>query len=87
MQKISAKNRLKKELRSLFKSMEYISNNFLNKKDIKKKDLQIYFNIYQQLGLSWEYLGLQCIHWDGYRKVRGKEVCRICGKVKDVGEF
>ena len=43
--------------------------------------------VYQELGLVWEFLGLQCRHWDGWRKAsRGKRVCRICGLVKGIDE-
>lgn len=67
--------------------MDFVSENFLNKDDINKKDFKIYYNIYQQLGLAWEYLGLQCRHWDGYKKIKNKkEVCKICGKVKGVDD-
>lgn len=82
MQKGSIKSKLKKELRCLFKSMDFISKNFLYKKNIDRSALKIYFNIYQQLGMAWEFLGLQCRHWDGYKKVKGKEkACKICGQV------
>ena len=88
MQKDSAKSRVKKELKHLFKSMDFVSNNFLNKEDISKGDLRIYFNIYQQLGLAWEFLGLLCKHWDGYKKVKDrKRVCNVCGKVKGADNF
>ena len=43
--------------------------------------------IYQQLGLAWEFLGLQCLHWDGFAKAaNGTETCKICGKVKSQGD-
>ncbi len=88
MRKNLVKNKLKKELKSLFKSMDFLSNNFLNKGNVSKRDFRLYFNIYQQLGIAWEFLGLQCKHWDGYEKVKDeKEVCKICGKVKGVDEF
>jgi len=78
---------MKKEFKSLFRSMDFVSNNFLNGKSIKEKEFQIYFNIYQQLGLAWEFLGLHCRHHEGYKKTKDKkEVCKICGKVKDVEE-
>ncbi|MBI5474030.1 MAG: hypothetical protein HY961_16960 [Ignavibacteriae bacterium] len=78
---------LKKELRSLYKSLDFVSENFLSGRKANKKDGQIYFNIYQQLGLAWEFLGLQCKHGEGYRTTRDrKEVCKICGKVKGAGE-
>ena len=82
------KEQIKKELKTLFRSLDFVSNNFLNNKKLSKKELQIFFNIYQQLGLAWEFLGLQCKHWDGYKKTKdAKEVCKICGKVKGVDEF
>ena len=43
--------------------------------------------IYQQLGLAWEFLALQCRHWNGYRQIaEGKEACGICGKIKGADE-
>jgi len=82
------KEQLQLELKKLFKSLDFVSDNFLNeKKKSRKKDFDIYFNIYQQLGLLWEYLGLHCKHWDGYKKVRDeKEACKICGKIKSADE-
>ncbi|MBZ0154714.1 MAG: hypothetical protein K8I29_00695 [Alphaproteobacteria bacterium] len=77
------KTYLRKELRELLKSMDFVSNKLLVDEKAAGKDFQIYFKIYQQLGLAWEYLGQQCKYWDGYRKTREKhEVCKICGKVK-----
>ncbi len=77
------KEHIKKELRRLFKSMDFVSDNFLVNEKAAGKNFQVYFNIYQQLGLAWEYLGRQCKHWDGYKMTKEKhEVCKICGKVK-----
>ncbi len=88
MHKGQGKKELKKQLNDLFKSMDFVSNNFLDGEKIGKKEFQVFFNIYQQLGLVWEFLGLQCKHWDGYKKTRDKkETCRICGKVKGADEF
>jgi hypothetical protein len=81
------KKELKKQLKALFKSMDFVSNNFLDSEKVGKKEFQRFFNIYQQLGLTWEFLGLQCKHWDGYRKTRDmKQACKICGKVKGVDD-
>lgn len=80
------KQNLKKELRALFKSMDYIADKYLAKRKVTKKNLSVFWNIYQQLGLLWEFLGLQCKHWDGYRKKSDKFLCKICGKVKGVEE-
>jgi len=81
------KAHLRKELKKLFKSMDFVSKKFLADEKAAGKDFQIYFNIYQQLGLAWEFLGLQCGHWDGYKKIKaGKEACKTCGKIKGVAE-
>ncbi|MCF6151662.1 MAG: hypothetical protein E3K38_05085 [Candidatus Kuenenia stuttgartiensis] len=78
---------LNEDLKKLFKSMDFVSNKFLQDKTIGEKDLQIYSNIYQQLGLAWEFLGLQCKHHEGYKKTREKkEACMMCGKIKGVEE-
>jgi hypothetical protein len=76
---------IKKELKGLFRSVDFVSNNFLNKEEMNKKEFRIFLNIYQQLGLAWEFLGLQCKHWEGYKRTTDKkETCKICGKVKGV---
>ncbi|MBI4650366.1 hypothetical protein HY745_03590 [Candidatus Desantisbacteria bacterium] len=68
--------------------MNFINDKFLKNKTINKKEAQTFFNIYQQLGLAWEFLGLQCKHWDNYKKIKNKkETCKICGKVKGNENF
>lgn len=68
--------------------MDFISENFLNREGINKREFQTFFNIYQELGIAWEFLGLHCGHWEGYKKTRDqKETCKICGKVKGVDDF
>jgi hypothetical protein len=87
MHKGQGKKELKKQLNALFKSMDFVSNNFLDSGKIGEKEFQGFFRIYQQLGLAWEFLGLQCKHWDGYKKTRDKkEACKICGKIKGVDD-
>jgi hypothetical protein len=79
---------LKKQLNALFKSMDFVSKNFLNNEKISKRETQVFFNIYQQLGLAWEFLGLQCRHRDGYKRTRDKkEACKICGKIRGTDDF
>ncbi len=79
------KEYIKKEIRKIIRSMDFVSKKFLADEKAAGKDFQMYSNIYQQLGLAWEFLGRQCKHWDGYKKTREKyELCRICGKVKGV---
>lgn len=88
MHKGQGKKELKKQLNALFKSMDFVSNNFLGSEKIGEKEFQRFFRIYQQLGLAWELLGLQCKHWDGYKKTRDKkEACKICGKIKGADDF
>ena len=48
--------------------MDFVSKNFLEKEDNSEKDLRIFFDIYQQLGLAWEFLSLECKHREGYKK-------------------
>lgn len=87
MNKKLEKTQIKKELKRLFKSMDFVCNNYLNNEGVTDKELKAFANIYQQLGLAWEYIGLQCRHWDGYKKTRNKkEVCKICGKVRDIDD-
>ena len=39
--------------------------------------------LYQQLGMLWEFLALQCRHTEGRRKAReGKLACKRCGTIR-----
>jgi hypothetical protein len=81
------KGRLRKEFKGLFENMDFVCDNYLNKEGVAKKEQKRFADIYQQLGQVWEFLALQCKHWDGYKKTREKkEVCRICGTVKGAEE-
>ena len=73
MKKENEKNRLKKAFKRLFKSMDFVCDNYLNKEGVKEEEIEVFADIYQQLGLAWEHLGLQCKHWDGYRPRAGTE--------------
>ena len=78
---------LKKELKRLFKSMDFIYDNYLSNGGYDAREYGAFATIYQQLGIAWEYLELQCKHWDGYRLTKNRrEVCKICGKIKGVDE-
>lgn len=74
---------LKKELKRLFKSMDYIADEYLCRRKISQKDITMFYSIYQQLGCLWEFLSLQCKHADGYKKKDNKFLCKICGQAKD----
>lgn len=87
MENETPKTRLKREFRRLFRSMGFVADRYLRGKGIPEKTVERFAEIYQQLGMVWEFLGLQCKHWDGYRKAReGKLACRICGKIKGLDE-
>lgn len=76
----SPKLHLKREFKRLFRAMNFISDRLARKRSPASLTRSFY-EVYQQLGVAWEFLGLQCRHWDGYRKARnGKLACRICGK-------
>lgn len=83
---MNPKENLKKKLNKLFKSMDYVADTYLSKKNISPKKVEAFYAIYQQLGFLWELLGCQCKHWDGYKKKDGKLLCKICGKVKGTEE-
>jgi succinate dehydrogenase flavin-adding protein (antitoxin of CptAB toxin-antitoxin module) len=83
------KKQLKQDFKRLFKSMDFVVDNYLNKEDpsVTENELEVFSNIYQQLGLLWDFLGLKCKHWDGFRKTKDKhEVCKICGKNKSIDD-
>jgi len=83
MTKEMEKDRLKTEFRRLFESMDFVCDHYLKKEGVRGKEQERFADIYQQLGQVWEFLALQCKHWDGYKRTRKKkEVCRICGTVK-----
>jgi len=86
MRRESEKLRIRRQLRELFRSLDFALDRSGSGKG-PAKDQGRFAEIYQQLGLAWELLGLQCRHWDGYRRTReGRMVCRICGKVEGAGE-
>ena len=76
MKKRSERKRIKKDIKNIHKSMDFISKLLQSKKANKK-----YYGIYQQLGLAWEYIGLKCKHWDGYRRIKNnKRHVKYAGK-------
>ena len=87
MKNETPKSRLKRQFRSLFRSMDFVADHFRPGRRISRRTAARFMEIYQQLGAAWELLGLQCKHWDGYRKIReGKRACRLCGKIKGAEE-
>lgn len=76
---------LKREFGRLFRSMDFVSRHpALKRHTAEARRLA---EVYQQLGMAWEFLALQCNHHAGWRKTREKKrVCKICGTVKGVRE-
>ena len=67
------------------RSMDFVSRHPVMKQDTA--EARRLAEVYQQLGLAWEFLALQCPHRGGWRKVRdGKSACKICGLIRGVKE-
>ena len=95
MKTTTAKSRLQREplgpelvaegLRGLFRSMDFVSRHPALEKGGAEGER--FAEIYQQLGLAWEFLAGQCGHWDGFSKTRGgRRKCKICGSFEDAVE-
>ena len=78
-------SKLRSDLRRVLGSMDFVSRHPALKRDTA--EARRFAEIYQQLGLAWEFLALQCPHRGGWRKVRdGKSACKICGLIRGVKE-
>jgi hypothetical protein len=76
---------LRGELRRLFRSMDFVSRHPALKRG--GPEAERFAEIYQQLGLAWELLALQCRHRGGWRKIReGKSACKVCGLIRGARE-
>ncbi|MGH7794287.1 MAG: hypothetical protein ACREQ2_05235 [Candidatus Binatia bacterium] len=64
-----SKAQLKTELKQVFRAMNFVSKH-LNARHSPKATQHSYFDVYQSLGLAWDFLGLQCRHWDGFKRNR-----------------
>lgn len=87
MKKELVKQRLKREIAAVMRSMDFVSEHPSLAKGGRGREAELYAGIYQQLGLAWEHLALQCRHWDGFKTKRGgARCCPICGLVEGVEE-
>jgi hypothetical protein len=85
MKQNSPKAQLRRDLQRLLRSMDFVSRHPALKRDTA--EARRLAEIYQQLGLAWEFLALQCRHRDGWRKVRdGKSACKVCGLIRGAKE-
>ena len=81
----SPKTQLKRDLHRLLRSMDFVSRHPALKRDTT--EARRFAEIYQQLGLAWEFLALQCKHRGGWRKLRDcKSACKVCGLIRGVKE-
>ncbi len=65
--------------------MDFVSRQPALKRDTA--EARRFAEIYQQLGLAWEFLALQCQHRSGWRKLRdGKSACKVCGLIRGMKE-
>jgi hypothetical protein len=85
MSTVSNQAQLQRDLRCLLRSMDFVSRHPALKRD--SAEARRLAEIYQQLGLAWKFLALQCAHRDGWRKTReGKFACKVCGAIRGVKE-
>jgi hypothetical protein len=76
---------LRREFQRLFRSMNFVSRHPALSR--KAAQAESFAEIYQQLGMLWEFLALQCRHAQGWRKTReGAVVCKACGTVRNAAE-
>ena len=81
----AAESNLKRDLRGLLRSMDFVSRHPAMKRD--DAEAKRFAEIYQQLGMAWELLALQCGHRSGWRKGRdGRLTCKACGFVRGATE-
>ena len=84
----SSKSRVKRQMRRLFQSLDFITEQAASARRASTRRAKQFAEVYQDLAMAWEFLALQCKHWEGYRKAAsGHAVCRICGKAKGVEEL
>jgi uncharacterized protein YuzE len=81
----AATSNLRREFKRLFRSMTFVSRHpGLSRRG---KPAERFAEVYQQLGMLWEFLALQCSHAEGWRTTRGGSlVCRTCGTARNVEE-
>ena len=81
----AGKSSLTRELKRLFRSMSFVARHpSLNRRG---PQAERFADIYQQLGMLWEFLALQCRHTEGWRKTRERKLaCKLCGTIRGVTE-
>jgi hypothetical protein len=81
----STESSLKRDLRRVLRSMDFVSRHPALKRN--GPEAEQFARIYQQLGMAWEFLALQCRHRSGWRKRRdAKFACNVCGLIRGAKE-
>lgn len=81
MNSSSTEASLKQDLRRLFRSMDFVSQHPALKQE--GREAERFAELYQQLGLAWEFLAMQCRHRSGWCKNHeGKFLCKACGLIR-----
>ena len=76
---------LRRDLRRVLRSMDFVSRHPALKRDTTEGRKMA--EVYQQLGVAWEFLALQCQHRGGWRKLHeGQSGCKVCGLIRGVKE-
>ena len=76
---------LKRDLGRVLQSMDFVSRHPALRRDTA--EARRFAEVYQLLGLTWEFLALQCKHRGGWRELRdGKSACKVCGLIRGVKE-
>ena len=81
----AGKSSLTREFKRLFRNMSFVSRH----PSLSRRSPQAerFTEIYQQLGMLWEFLALQCRHAEGWRRLReGKLACKVCGTIQGTPE-
>ncbi len=77
----SAEASLRRDLGRLVRSLDFVSRHPVLKRN--SAEARRFAEIYQQLGLAWEFLALQCRHRGGWRRLpKGRLACKICGLIR-----
>lgn len=81
----STESSLKRDLRRVLRSMDFVSRHPALKRN--GPEAERFASIYQQLGLAWEFLALQCRHRSGWRKCPDANfACNVCGLIRGAKE-
>src|SRR5262245_62119020 len=80
---------VRKSIARVLRSMDLIAGSFPGGKKRKaplgRRRGDSWGEIYQQLGLAWEFLALRCRHRNGWRRASGgRDACRACGHIRGV---